>query len=97
MSLSLYNRLYLLPQNRSIVNLYAGASLSWNNWQFELGLRPFLSKKFMIELCASYLMHNGEINYYQFSPYGNSEIITKMNLFQGFYFGFNIIYFKQFL
>ena len=97
LSLSLYNRLYLFPQNRSIVNLYAGASISWNDWQFELGLRPYLSKKLMIELSASYLMHNGEINYYQFNPYGNPEIIPMMHLFQGFYFGFNIVYFKQFL
>jgi len=43
------------------------------------------------------LIHNGEINYYQFSPYGNPEIIPEMNLFQDFYFGFNIVYFKQFL
>lgn len=97
LSLSLYNRLYLFPQNRSIINLYAGASISWNDWQFELGLRPFLSKKIMIELHANYLIHNGEINYYQFSPYGNPEIIPEMNLFQDFYFGFNIVYFKQFL
>ncbi|MCX6255908.1 MAG: caspase family protein [Bacteroidia bacterium] len=96
-SIGLYNRLYLFPQNQSIVNLYLGASISWNDWQLEMGLRPFLTKKIMLELQANYLMHYGKIQNIKFSPFGNSEKIEGMNLFKNIYFGFNIVYFISFL
>jgi hypothetical protein len=96
-SIGFYNRLYLFPQNQSIVNLYLGSSVSWNDWQLELGLRPFLTKKIMLELQANYLTHYGKIQNIKFSPFGNSEKIEEMNLFKNIYFGFNILYFISFL
>ncbi|HEY5122777.1 MAG TPA: caspase family protein [Ignavibacteria bacterium] len=95
-SIGLYNRLYLFPQNQSIVNLYFGSSISWDDWQLEMGLRPFLTKRIMLELQANYLMHYGEIQNIKFSPFGNSEKIEQMNLFKNIYFGFNVLYFISF-
>jgi hypothetical protein len=96
-SIGLYNRLYLFPQNSSIVNLFLGASLSWNDWQLEIGLRPFLTKKFMVELQANYLIHSGKVQNLKFNPYGNAEINSELNLFRDIYFGINILYFIPFL
>jgi hypothetical protein len=96
-SLDLYNRLYLFPQNQAVINFYAGTSISWNDWQIEIGLRPFLTKKMMLELHCNYLMHYGQVQNFRFSPYGNSEEVAKMNLFKNYYFGLNFLYFISFL
>ena len=89
----LYQRLFLFPQNQSFVNLYAGASVSWNNWQFTLGLRPILTKWFMFEIEASYIVHNGEINYREFSFLGNSSTNPEKYLFSDFFLGINLQFF----
>jgi Caspase domain len=96
-SIGLYNRIYLFPQNSSIVNLYLGASISWNDWQLEIGLRPFLTKKIMVELQADYLIHSGKVQNLKFNPYGNAEKTDEMNLFRNIYFGVSILYFIPFL
>ncbi len=95
-SIGLYNRLYLFPQNRSIINLYVGSSISWNNWQFELGFRPFLTRRFMIELQSSYIIQNGQVTNQTFNYLGDSEEVSKEMSFRGFYIGFNLLYFIPF-
>ena len=96
-SIGLYNRLYLFPQNSAIINIYLGASVSWNDWQLEFGFRPFLTKKFMVELQANYLVHSGKVQNLKFNSYGNSEKIDEINLFRNMYFGINFLFFIPFL
>lgn len=92
-SLDFYHRLYLFPQNQSIINLYLGNSISWNDWQFEFGLRPFIARRFFFEIQTSYLIHNGTVDNLIFSAYGDAESVEAKYLYKDIYFGFNFSYF----
>jgi hypothetical protein len=92
-SIGLYQRLYLFPQNRSFANLYAGASVSWNDWRFEAGLRPILTDFFMFEIETAYVLHSGEIENSEFNLLGNSTISSESYLFKGFFVGVNLQFF----
>jgi hypothetical protein len=95
-SVGLYNRLYLFPQNVSVINLYAGSSISWNHWQFELGLRPYLAQRFIVELQSSYNILSGEVIDRTFTYLGNSVSKPRKNSFRNFYFGLNLQYLIRF-
>ena len=92
-AVGLYQRLFLFPQNQSFANLYAGASVSWNNWQFELGLRPILTKVFMFEIEATWVLHNGNIDFVEYSYLGNATTTTDKYLFYDFFLGINFQFF----
>jgi hypothetical protein len=92
-AIGLYQRIFLFPQHQSFANLYAGASVSWNNWQVELGLRPILTRRFMFEIESSWISHNGEIFTSEFNYMGNATASTEQYLFSDFFLGFNFQFF----
>ena len=89
-TLGLYQRVYIFPQNESFVNFFAGVSASINNVQCEVGLRPFLTRRFMTELIGSYLFHHGTVTMRSFSYAGNMQESEDKIWFQGFFLNLNL-------
>ncbi len=92
-AMGIYNKLYLFPQKSAFVNFFLGTSLSWNNWQFEAGIRPIKTKRFAFEIQAEYFIHNRRIRKVEFNQYGNSNENFDYDIFSDFYFGLNIQYY----
>jgi len=88
-AIGLYNRLFLFPQDKSWINLFIGSSISWNNWQFETGLRPLTTKNFCMEIQLNYIIHHGRVRTFEFNPFGDVKWDYEKQYLDNFFFGVN--------